>query len=57
VPRSFAIDPRGRFLIAAGQETGRLVVHEIDQTDGRLARKTAHEVGIGPGWIEFVDPE
>ena len=35
-PRSFAIDPSGRFLIAANQNSGTLVVFRIDQETGGL---------------------
>jgi hypothetical protein len=35
-PRSFAIDPCGRFLLAAGLHSNRLSVHAIDPEDGGL---------------------
>lgn len=55
IPRSFAIDPSGRFLVAGGQETNRVVVHAIDLESGRLSEGAAHEAGIVPGWVEFID--
>jgi len=35
-PRNFAIDPTGRFLLAANQESGNIVAFRIDATTGRL---------------------
>lgn len=35
-PRGFAIDPSGRFLIAANQNSGTVVVCRIDQDTGAL---------------------
>ncbi len=37
MPRHFAIDPTGRWLLAAGQEDHRLAVLRIDPDDGKLA--------------------
>jgi 6-phosphogluconolactonase len=55
VPRSFALDPSGRSLIAAGQDTGRIVVHPIDPASGRLGEGVGHEAGGGPGWVAILD--
>jgi 6-phosphogluconolactonase len=35
-PRNFAIDPNGKFLLAANQESNNLVVFRIDPVTGRL---------------------
>src|SRR5258708_34016152 len=35
-PRNFTIDPAGRFLLAANQESSNIVVFRIDATTGRL---------------------
>lgn len=35
-PRSFGIDPRGKFLLAANQTSSSIVVFEIDQVTGAL---------------------
>jgi 6-phosphogluconolactonase len=35
-PRSFAISPGGRFLLAAGQDSDTVTVFAIDETTGRL---------------------
>ncbi len=37
VPRGFAIDPTGRWLIAAGQNDGRIAVLKIDPATGMLS--------------------
>lgn len=36
VPRNFAIDPTGRWLLAAGQNSGNVTVFAIDPSSGRL---------------------
>ena len=36
VPRGFAIDPSGRWLIAGGQDDNRIAVHRIDPATGKL---------------------
>lgn len=55
VPRSFAIDPSGSFMLAAGQETGFLDVHRIDEKSGRLSLVLTCEVGKGPSWVEVIN--
>lgn len=54
-PRSFDIDRSGRFLLAAGESSGRLAVYHIDQTSGRL--KLAHTEDVGPKlwWVQTLD--
>jgi 6-phosphogluconolactonase len=37
VPRGFAISPDGRWLVAAGQSTGKVVVFKIDADSGKLS--------------------
>ncbi len=46
VPRNFAIDPTGRWLLAAGQESGDITVFKIDADTGKLA-PTGGRVEIG----------
>jgi 6-phosphogluconolactonase len=36
-PRNFALDPTGRWLIAANQQSGTLAVFSIDQKTGALS--------------------
>ena len=47
-PRGFAIDPSGRWLLAAGQASHRLRVHAIDAHSGALADHAEHEIGRNP---------
>ena len=51
-PRGFAIDPRGRFLLAAGLDSNQLSVHAIDQRDGRLTLGSRYAMGAMPNWVE-----
>jgi 6-phosphogluconolactonase len=54
-PRGFDIDPRGRFLIAAGQSSGKLVVYRIGPS-GQLRPVETYEVGLRPWWVTCVQP-
>ncbi len=54
-PRGFAIDPRGRFLLAVGQESHRLSVYRIDPHTGRLDAAARYATARNPNWIEIVD--
>jgi len=54
-PRGFAIDPRGRFLLAAGLDSNGLSVHAIDARDGTLTLQSQHKMGAAPNWVEIVD--
>ena len=49
VPRAFSIDPSGRFLYAAGLDTGRLAAYRIEG-DGTLTRFATYDVGEEPMW-------
>jgi 6-phosphogluconolactonase len=50
-PRSFAIDASGKWLIAAGESSGRLAVLRIDEASGALDRTATHEAGKMPWWV------
>ncbi|MEM7233511.1 MAG: beta-propeller fold lactonase family protein, partial [Planctomycetota bacterium] len=52
-PRGFGIDARGRFLVAAGQSSNRLVVFRVGK-DGRLQPMARYSVGDRPWWVEIV---
>ena len=52
-PRGFAIEPDGRFLIAAGERSTALSVYRI-QPDGSLALAGKAPVGKGANWVEVV---
>ena len=55
VPRGFAIDPRGRFLLAVGQESHHLSVYRIDPATGHLDLTARHATARNPNWVEIVD--
>jgi 6-phosphogluconolactonase len=53
-PRNFTIDPTGRFLLAANQESGNIMVFRIDAATGRLT-PTGEVVEVpAPVCIAFV---
>jgi 6-phosphogluconolactonase len=54
-PRGFAVDPRGRFLLAVGQESHHLSVYRIDPVTGRLSAVARYATGRNPNWVEVVD--
>lgn len=51
----FNIDPRGRFLIAAGMGSAGITVHAIDAHTGDLSVVKRYPVGQQPNWVEIVD--
>lgn len=53
-PRSFAIDPFGRFLVATGLEVKSLITFSIDRETGALKKLAETPMGDGPNWIEVV---
>jgi 6-phosphogluconolactonase len=57
IPRNFAIDPTGTFLLAANQDSGNIFVFRIDQATGALA-PTGESVEVpAPVCITFVPAE
>lgn len=54
-PRGFRIDPRGNFLLAAGQLSDHCQVHRINRQTGELQSLKRVLVGKNPNWIEIVD--
>jgi 6-phosphogluconolactonase len=54
MPRSFAIDPTGKYLLAANQVSNNVVVYSIDSTTGRLSN-TGKEIMVDtPVCLKFV---
>lgn len=54
-PRNFAIDPTGRWLLAANQDSANVVVFRIDESG--QPRATGESVSIGsPVCVEFARP-
>ena len=57
IPRFFDIDPTGDFVLAVGQDSGRLASYRIDHESGNLEPLEAHKVGESPLWIQFVEAD
>jgi 6-phosphogluconolactonase len=53
-PRSFDIEPSGRFLFAAGEGSGNLQAYEINQQTGALTPTKKYEVGKSLTWVTAV---
>lgn len=53
-PRCFAVDPFGRYLVAAGEKSNSVGVHAIDQETGLLSAPVSYEAGTVPNWVEIV---
>lgn len=54
-PRSFCIDPSGRFVYAAGQRSNNLAAYRIDAKTGALNRIATYDCGAGPIWVMCTD--
>jgi 6-phosphogluconolactonase len=54
-PRSFDIDPSGKYLFAAGESSGKLAGYRLDPKTGELTRLTTYEVGKMPWWVLAVE--
>jgi 6-phosphogluconolactonase len=53
-PRSFAIDPSGRYMFAAGFHEKNLIAFKLDSGTGELTRLKEYAMGDGPNWVECV---
>ena len=53
-PNSFAIDPRGRFLLSVGRDSNHLTAYAI-RANGTLEPAKQHELGKMPSRIEVAD--
>ena len=51
VPRALNVDPQGRFLYAAGLDSGKLAAYEINEAWGGIDRIGTYEVGREPMWV------
>ncbi|HEX3860279.1 MAG TPA: lactonase family protein [Stellaceae bacterium] len=54
-PRGFAIEPRGKFLLAVGLDSNHMTVYAIRPGNGALDPIKQHAMGKMPNWIEIVD--
>ena len=53
-PRGFAIDPRGRFLVATGEKSDAISHYAIDDASGALELVGRYPTGKGGNWVEIV---
>lgn len=53
-PRGFAVDPQGRFLVAAGERSPMLSVYHIHPAEGTLTLLGRQPTGAGANWVEMV---
>ena len=53
-PRGFAIEPKGRFLVASGEKSATISVYAIDPATGALRPPQKHPTGRGANWVEIV---
>jgi 6-phosphogluconolactonase len=53
-PRSFEIDPDGKYLFAAGEGSGKLAVYRINADKGELQRLHTEDVGKSLTWVMAV---
>jgi 6-phosphogluconolactonase len=54
-PRSFDLDPTGKYLFAAGESSGKVTGYRVDATSGELRRLATYEVGKTPWWVLAVE--
>lgn len=50
-PRSFNVDPDGRFLYCAGEAAGVMTAYRVDPSDGTLHPLRDYNVGDKPFWV------
>ncbi len=53
-PRGFNIDPSGRFLVVAGEESDTLSSYVIDSENGALKLIGRYPAGKAANWVEIV---
>ena len=56
IPRSFDLDPDGRWLLAAGEATGGLEVFRVHPEDGQLTSVSVTPIGPKLWWVLCVTP-
>ena len=54
-PRSFALDPQGDFLVAAGQNDTHVALYGIDRSNGRLDLLEHVEGGRDANWVAIAN--
>jgi 6-phosphogluconolactonase len=53
-PRNFRLDPTGKWLLAANQDSGNVVVFGIDKTSGKLSATGAEVKVPFPVCVKFL---
>lgn len=53
-PRSFEIEPDGKYAFGAGEGTGKLAVFSVDTDSGKLTRLYTQDVGKKLTWVMAV---
>ena len=53
-PRGFAIDPKGRFLVVAGEKSDTISAYAIDEASGAVKLIGKYPAGKGANWVEIV---
>lgn len=53
--RSFDIEPRGEFLLAAGEGSGNVAVYRIETKSGRLDRLHVYPLGKSAFWVSAIE--
>jgi len=53
-PRSFAVAPHGKWILGAGEGSGKLAVFAVDPQSGLLERKETIEVGKSLTWVTIA---
>ena len=55
VPRAIGIDPQGKFLFAAGLESGRLTAYRVNHDTAELEYLETYTVGNRPMWVMVIE--
>lgn len=53
-PRSFDVEPDGRFVLGAGEGSGKLIVYRVDLDSGKLTPINTYDVGKSLTWVLAV---
>lgn len=54
-PRSFEIDPSGKYVFGAGEASGKLAVFRCDEATGKLERIHTYPIGKSLTWVKAVE--
>lgn len=53
-PRGFAIDSKGKYLVASGEKSDTISVYAIDPASGALRLLNKYPTGKASNWVEIV---